>query len=248
WIAEHVAEAGDALCSPLRDSARVNRTVQGITALGLKVPHDAGGLMLDPSLLEEEGKGCLSRGHLFRFSLLCGSLWCREVRPRGSLGGRIAGRGAGPSGGHVAGQIAAVDPATCRLVLDRAPHRPAVTGDGDASSRSKYVDHTEPDGWTATHVERVVDLDDHKRLPSSGRGLAHSLCLRGRDGGCAKAGRPNERFEHSCPSVILGGSRVAAGGEAQPLKGKLDQNGKRSGVLVRHGDAQGHVMRNQHLP
>jgi len=41
---------------------------------------------------------------------------------------------------------------------------------------------------------------------------------------------------------------VAAGGEAQPLKGKLDQNGKRSGVLVRHGDAQGHVMRNQRLP
>ena len=41
---------------------------------------------------------------------------------------------------------------------------------------------------------------------------------------------------------------MAAGGEAQPLKGKLDQNGKRSGVLVRHGDAQGHVMRNQRLP
>src|SRR6185503_12110307 len=32
WIAEHMAEAGDALCPPLRDSARVNRTVQGMTA------------------------------------------------------------------------------------------------------------------------------------------------------------------------------------------------------------------------
>ena len=42
---------------------------------------------------------------------------------------------------------------------------------------------------------------------------------------------------------------MAAGGEAQPLKGKLDQNGKRSGVLVRHGDAQGACnARNQRLP
>jgi hypothetical protein len=42
---------------------------------------------------------------------------------------------------------------------------------------------------------------------------------------------------------------VAAGGEAQPLKGKLDQNGKRGGVRVRHGDAQGACnARNQRLP
>ena len=56
-IAEHVAEARDALGLPLSKTARGKRAIERLTTLGLKVSDDPSSLMLLPALREEEQEG-----------------------------------------------------------------------------------------------------------------------------------------------------------------------------------------------